>query len=88
LKLREGFRAIVAGWMLIDNWNALTERIERVASWVRENGPLEPDEASIMEMMIENQIAMGAVIEEALKVTPREEIMDGLPKPLAAPKPR
>jgi hypothetical protein len=36
--------------------------------------------------MTENQIAMGAVIEEALKVTPREEIMDRLPKPLAAPK--
>jgi len=80
------FQAIVHGWMVIDNWDALTRRIERVAAWVRKNGPLDPDEAAILRLMIERQTAMDAIIEEALKVTPREEMMDRLPKPLAMPK--
>jgi hypothetical protein len=50
---------------------------------VRKHGPLDPDEAAILRMMIERQTAMDAIIEEALKVTPREEILDRLPKPLA-----
>ena len=86
MKLRQGFSAIVAGWTRIDNWNALNERIERVTAWVGENGTLEPGEESIMERMIETRIAMEAVTEEALKVTPREQILDGLPKPQTAPK--
>ncbi len=80
------FRRIVHGWEVIDNWDALTERIEHVAAWVRKNRPLDPDEAAILRMMIERQTAMDAIIEDALKVTSREEILDRLPKPLASPK--
>jgi hypothetical protein len=57
--LRDGFRDITAGWTVIDDFDALTDRIERAAEWTRDNGPLRPDEAATVKLMIEAQIAKG-----------------------------
>jgi hypothetical protein len=57
--IRDGFREIVTGWMLVDDFDALTDRIERAAEWTKENGPLRPDEAATVRMMIETQVAKG-----------------------------
>lgn len=57
--MREGFRAIVSGWMLIDDFDHLTDRIERAATWTEVNGPLGPDEAKTIELMIHAQIVRG-----------------------------
>jgi hypothetical protein len=57
--LRDGFRDITAGWTLVDDFDALTDRIERAAEWTERNGPLTDDEANVVKMMIETQIAMG-----------------------------
>jgi hypothetical protein len=57
--MRDGFREITSGWMLIDDFDDLTDRIERAAEWTKQNGPLEPDEAATVKLMIEAQIARG-----------------------------
>jgi hypothetical protein len=57
--LRDGFRNIVSGWTLVDDLDDLTDRIERAAEWTRDNGPLRPDEAATVKLMIEAQIAKG-----------------------------
>jgi hypothetical protein len=57
--LRDGFRNIVAGWTLVDDFDALTDRIERAAEWTKENGPLTDDEANVFKLMIETQLAKG-----------------------------
>ena len=57
--MRDGFRAITGGWTLISGIDDLTERIERVADWMKVNGALEPDEQATIEMMINAQIARG-----------------------------
>ena len=57
--LRDGFRDITVGWTLIDDFDELTDRIERAAEWTKENGPLRPDEEATVRMMIETQIAKG-----------------------------
>jgi hypothetical protein len=57
--LRDEFREIVSGWMLIDDFDDLTDRIERTAEFVRQTGPLQPDEERTVEMMIQAQIARG-----------------------------
>jgi hypothetical protein len=57
--MREGFREITSGWMLIDDFDDLTDRIERLARWTKAIGPLEPDEKVTFEMMIQVQIARG-----------------------------
>jgi hypothetical protein len=57
--LRDGFRGIVTGWMLVDDFDDLTDRIERVAKWTKENGPLQSDEEATVKLMIETQIAKG-----------------------------
>lgn len=59
MNLREGFRDIVDGWMLIDDFADLTDRIERAAEWTKANGPLQPDESATIKFMIECQIARG-----------------------------
>jgi hypothetical protein len=56
--LRDGFRDIVSGWMLVDDFDALTDRIESAAEWTERNGPLTDDEAATIRMMIETQVAM------------------------------
>ena len=56
---RLGFAEIVAGWTLVRDLDALTDRIERAAEWTRDNGPLLPAEENTIKMMIEVQIANG-----------------------------
>lgn len=57
--MRDGFRDIVSGWMTIDDFDDLSDRIERLAEWSKDNFPLEPDEHATVEMMIQSQIARG-----------------------------
>jgi hypothetical protein len=59
IKLRDGLREIVIGWTLVDDFDELTDRIERAAEWAKENGPLTNDEALVIKRMVEMQIAMG-----------------------------
>jgi hypothetical protein len=65
--MRPEFKAIVDGWMLIDDWNDLTDRIERAAVWTKEHGPLHPDEEATIQLMIEVQIATGPNLLDPLK---------------------
>jgi len=58
-RMRDGFNDIVSGWTLVDDWDDLTDRIERSAEWVAANGPLQPDEEATIKLMIESQIARG-----------------------------
>jgi len=59
MNLRPGFADIVDGWMLVDDFDDLTDRIERAAIWTKENGPLNEDEDATISFMIEAQIARG-----------------------------
>ncbi len=58
-RVRPGFDEIVSGWMLVDDFNDLTDRIEQADEWTRIHGPLEDDEQKTLEMMIQCQIAKG-----------------------------
>jgi hypothetical protein len=55
--MRDAFRDIVSGWMLISGIEDLTERIEAAAAWTKANGPLQEDEEQTIKLMIEAQIA-------------------------------
>lgn len=55
--MRKEFRELVSGWMLVRDFDAITDRIEEVAEWAKKNGPLLPDEEATVKMMIECQIA-------------------------------
>lgn len=57
--MRQEFRDIVSGWTLQTGLDALTERIEAAAEWVKVNGPMEPDEEAAVKLMIEAQVARG-----------------------------
>lgn len=57
--MRDGFRDIVSGWMLVDDFDDLTDRIERSAVWAKDNAPLLPDETATVQFMIKSQIARG-----------------------------
>jgi hypothetical protein len=57
--MRDAFREIVHDWTLLDDFDELTDRIERAAAWTEANGPLEPDEAATVKLMIESQVARG-----------------------------
>lgn len=59
MNLRQGFSAISDGWMLIDDFDDLTDRIERLAEWKVANGPLTEDEEKTVSFMSECQIARG-----------------------------
>jgi hypothetical protein len=54
--MRDGFREISEGWMLIDDCDDLTDRIERLAKWEMANGPLLPDEKAIIKMMHDSRV--------------------------------
>lgn len=49
--LRPGFLEITAGWMLVDDNEALARRIEDCLVWGRRNGDFLPDEAATVEFM-------------------------------------
>lgn len=57
MNLRDGFREIADGWMLVDDRDDLTNRIERLAEWTKMNAPLTEDEHVTVKFMIESQIA-------------------------------
>jgi hypothetical protein len=57
--MRDGLRQIISGWMLVDDFDALSDRIERAAVWTDANKPLLPDEAATVKLMVECQIAQG-----------------------------
>jgi hypothetical protein len=57
--VRDEFREIISGWMLVDDFDELTDRIERSAMWAKANGPLLADEQATARLMIQSQIARG-----------------------------
>lgn len=57
--MRPGFLAIVDGWSLVDDFDDLTDRIERAAAWIDANGPPLEDEDATIRLMVQSQIAQG-----------------------------
>ena len=57
--MRDGFREIVEGWTLVDDFDDLTDRIERSGEWAQANGGLLADERATINLMIQSQIARG-----------------------------
>jgi hypothetical protein len=57
--MRDEFRDIIAGWLLVDDLNYVTEKIEAAAEWTKLNRPLWPDEEATIKCMIERQIVLG-----------------------------
>lgn len=57
--MRDGFRDIVSGWTLIDDFDDLSDRITRAARWTDANGPLQQDELATVQMMIEAHVVRG-----------------------------
>jgi len=57
--MRAGFLQIVDGWSLVDDFDDLTDRIERSAKWAEANGPLLEDEQATARLMIQTQVAVG-----------------------------
>ena len=55
--MRDGFREISSGWMLVDDAPALCERIERLLEWAVDHAPLEPDELATVQFMLESALA-------------------------------
>lgn len=55
---RGGFGEITRGW-LMDDFVALTERIERLARWTMPHYPMLPHETLTVKAMIDRQIAIG-----------------------------
>jgi len=58
--MREGFRAAISGWTLIDDIEILGEYIEASARWVKAHGgerAMEPDEKATAQLMIQCQVA-------------------------------
>ena len=58
MSMRADFWAIAGGWTLIDDFDVLTDLIERLADWTKANGPLTRDEEATVALMIECQIEM------------------------------
>lgn len=57
--MRDEFREIISGWTLVEDVEAIGERIEDAARWERSNGPLQPDERATVQLMIKTQVAWG-----------------------------
>jgi hypothetical protein len=57
--IRPGFAEISSGWMIVDCFAELSDRIDRLARWQKVNGPLNDTEKATIELMIESQIARG-----------------------------
>ncbi len=55
--MRPGFAEIVHGWTLISGMDDLTDRIERVEKWMKNNAPLSPTEQATIELMLRCQFA-------------------------------
>lgn len=57
--VRPGFAEISSGWMIVDCFQELSDRIDRLARWQKVNGPLNDTEKATIELMIESQIVRG-----------------------------
>ncbi len=57
--IRPAFAAIAGCWSLIEDFQAITHRLELLAEWTIENGPLSEDETMTIRAMIDLQIALG-----------------------------
>lgn len=57
--MRDEFARIISGWTLVSGFAAITDRIEEVARWAKDNGPLLPDEEATVHLMIQCLIARG-----------------------------
>lgn len=61
MTMRDGFREIVTGHALIDDFGSVTDIIEASAAWVKANGGIEactPDERATISFLIERQFAL------------------------------
>ena len=52
--IRDGFREIAEGWMLIDDAADLADRVVRLIQWSENNTPLSFDERATLKFMIES----------------------------------
>lgn len=62
-RLRDGFAEIASGWMLVDSFADVTDRIERLGRWTTANGgydALTEDELATVSLMIRTQFVRGA----------------------------
>lgn len=57
--MRPGFLEIIDGWSLVDDFDDLTDRLERAAKWTEANAPLLEDEEATVRLMIQSQVAQG-----------------------------
>jgi len=80
MDMRPGFREIVDGWMVIDDFDDLTDRIERVGAWTKANGPLLPDEQATVSLMIECQVARGIQRGDFEPYIGRDVVLPRLPR--------
>lgn len=56
--MRDGFREISSGWMLVDDQRDLADRTLRLIGWAwPANAPLEPDELATLKFMLESLLA-------------------------------
>lgn len=56
--IRDGFREITSGWMLVDDQHDLAERIDRLIEWACDgHAPLEADEVATIRFMMQSLIA-------------------------------
>ncbi len=65
--MRDEFRAITSGWMLIDGTDDIDDRIAQIADWMKANGPLEKDEESTVQLMIQCQVARGKFHDDTMR---------------------
>jgi hypothetical protein len=55
--MRDGFREISSGWMLVDDDADLADRIHRLMVWVADHKPFEADELATIKFMMESLLA-------------------------------
>lgn len=51
--MRDGIRAIVSGWMMTDDTDALADRAHRALEFINDNRPAERDETETLTMIME-----------------------------------
>lgn len=59
--MRNGFREAIRGWLLVDDFNAVSAYLEAAAKYVEENGGLDAmtaNEKKTVDMMIERQLIL------------------------------
>lgn len=54
MDLRPGFSDITSGWMLIDDDEALLDRLRQILRFIDVQGELSPDEAATADLMLKS----------------------------------